>query len=143
MDCICSLGLLLRKTIFGPISLVANPCCNPFGEVISRGRQMRRRTPKGRDKSRKGQAAANSLGTPLGAEAAEHERQFREILEFCPAALLVVDEDGRLLFHNAACVKSWDILRRNSIFATLACIGMTSTSAPGSSTNCAAGADKF
>ena len=37
----------------------------------------------------------------LGAEAVEHERQFREILEFCPAALLVVDEDGRLLFHNA------------------------------------------
>jgi PAS domain-containing protein len=37
----------------------------------------------------------------LGAEAAEHERQFREMLEFCPAALLVVDEDGRLLFHNA------------------------------------------
>ena len=34
-------------------------------------------------------------------EAAEHERQFREMLEFCPAALLVVDEDGRLLFHNA------------------------------------------
>ena len=40
-------------------------------------------------------------GTPLGVEAAEHERQFREILDFCPAALLVVDEDGRLLFHNA------------------------------------------
>ena len=36
-----------------------------------------------------------------GAEAAEHERQFREMLEFCPAALLVVDENGRLLFHNA------------------------------------------
>jgi PAS domain S-box-containing protein len=36
-----------------------------------------------------------------GSEAAEHERQFREILEFSPAALLVVDEDGRLLFHNA------------------------------------------
>jgi PAS domain S-box-containing protein len=32
---------------------------------------------------------------------AEHERQFRELLEFCPAALVVVDEDGRLLFHNA------------------------------------------
>jgi PAS domain S-box-containing protein len=32
---------------------------------------------------------------------AEQERQFREILESCPAGLLVVDEDGRLLFHNA------------------------------------------
>jgi len=35
------------------------------------------------------------------AEIAEHERQFREILEYCPAGLNVVDEDGRLLFHNA------------------------------------------
>lgn len=32
---------------------------------------------------------------------AEHERQFREILEYCPAGLNVVDEEGRLLFHNA------------------------------------------
>src|SRR3954471_4404324 len=31
---------------------------------------------------------------------AEYERQFREILEYCPAGLNVVDEDGRLLFHN-------------------------------------------
>jgi PAS domain S-box-containing protein len=35
------------------------------------------------------------------ARIAEHERQFREILEYCPAGLNVVDEDGRLLFHNA------------------------------------------
>ena len=34
-------------------------------------------------------------------EVAEHERQFREILEFSSAGLLIVDEDGRLLFHNA------------------------------------------
>jgi len=42
--------------------------------------------------------------TPLKereAELAEHERQFRETLEHCPAGLLVVDEDGRLVFHNA------------------------------------------
>ena len=45
-------------------------------------------------------SAATNGGIALGVEAAEHERQFREILEFCPAALLVVDEDGRLLFHN-------------------------------------------
>ena len=45
--------------------------------------------------------AATNGGIALGVEAAEHERQFREILELCPAALLVVDEDGRLLFHNA------------------------------------------
>ncbi len=48
-----------------------------------------------------GRSAATDGGAALGVEAAEHERQFREILEFCPAALLVVDEDGRLLFHNA------------------------------------------
>jgi PAS domain S-box-containing protein len=35
------------------------------------------------------------------AQLAEHERQFREMLELCPAALVIVDEDGRLLFHNA------------------------------------------
>jgi hypothetical protein len=44
---------------------------------------------------------ATNGGTAPGVEAAEHERQFREMLEFCPAALLVVEEDGRLLFHNA------------------------------------------
>jgi PAS domain S-box-containing protein len=48
-----------------------------------------------------GLSAAASGGTALGAEVAEHERQFREMLEFCPAGLLIVDEDGRLLFHNA------------------------------------------
>jgi PAS domain S-box-containing protein len=37
----------------------------------------------------------------LGAETAEHERQFRELLEFSPAAIGIVDETGRLLFHNA------------------------------------------
>jgi PAS domain S-box-containing protein len=46
-------------------------------------------------------SAATNGGRPSGTETAEHERQFREILEFSPAALLVVDEDGRLLFHNA------------------------------------------
>src|SRR5262245_47226411 len=46
-------------------------------------------------------SVATSGGTALGAEDAEHERQFREMLEFCPAALLIVDEEGRLLFHNA------------------------------------------
>jgi PAS domain S-box-containing protein len=32
---------------------------------------------------------------------AEQDRQVREILQLCPAGLSVVDEDGRLLFHNA------------------------------------------
>ena len=31
---------------------------------------------------------------------AQVERQFREVLDFCPAALSVTDEDGRLVFHN-------------------------------------------
>jgi PAS domain S-box-containing protein len=35
------------------------------------------------------------------AQIAEQERQFRETLELCPAALLVMDEDGHLVFHNA------------------------------------------
>ena len=46
-------------------------------------------------------SAATDGGSAPGVEAAEHERQFREMLEFCPAGLLIVDEDGRLLFHNA------------------------------------------
>jgi PAS domain S-box-containing protein len=46
-------------------------------------------------------SAETDGGSARGVEAAEHERQFREMLEFCPAALLVVDENGRLLFHNA------------------------------------------
>ncbi|MDH3379238.1 MAG: PAS domain S-box protein [Gammaproteobacteria bacterium] len=40
-------------------------------------------------------------GRSAEAQIAEQERQFREVLEFCPAALVIVDEDGRLLFHNA------------------------------------------
>lgn len=35
------------------------------------------------------------------AQLVEHERQFREILDFCPAGLNVVNEEGQLLFHNA------------------------------------------
>jgi PAS domain S-box-containing protein len=46
-------------------------------------------------------ATSNNGGRALGREAVEHERQFREILEYCPAGLMVVDEDGGLLFHNA------------------------------------------
>jgi PAS domain S-box-containing protein len=42
-----------------------------------------------------------STAFALQTEAAEHERQFRETLEHCPAGLVVVDEDGRLIFHNA------------------------------------------
>jgi len=30
----------------------------------------------------------------------EQERQLREILDYCPAAVCVVDEEGRILFHN-------------------------------------------
>lgn len=34
-------------------------------------------------------------------QVAEQERQFLEILEYSPTGLVIVDEDGRLLFHNA------------------------------------------
>ena len=40
-------------------------------------------------------------GRALEAQLAEQEGQFREMLEFGPAALAIVDEDGHLLFHNA------------------------------------------
>jgi PAS domain S-box-containing protein len=62
--------------------------------------KMQRRISKRSKKSEKRSLIATEPAL-LGLEAVEHERQFREILEFCPAALLVVDEDGRLLFHNA------------------------------------------
>lgn len=42
-----------------------------------------------------------SADSPVSRDIAEYERQFREILEHCPAGVNVVDEDGRLLFHNA------------------------------------------
>lgn len=56
----------------------------------------------GREVKKKSRKVPTPPETEVGAvEAAEHQRQFHEMLEFCPAALLVVDEDGRLLFHNA------------------------------------------
>ena len=42
-----------------------------------------------------------SGGPPDDFRIAEQERQFRELLEYCPAALSIVDEEGRLVFHNA------------------------------------------
>jgi PAS domain S-box-containing protein len=45
--------------------------------------------------------AAATAGIDGMSAVAEQERQFLDTLEFCPAALLVMDEDGRLLFHNA------------------------------------------
>ena len=44
----------------------------------------------------------NSISTAeRQAQLAEQERQFHELLEHCPAGLSLVDEDGRLVFHNA------------------------------------------
>jgi PAS domain S-box-containing protein len=51
------------------------------------------------------QSTMGNDGAAPGAEAAEHERQFYEMLEHCPAAVLIVDEDGRLLFHNARLIE--------------------------------------
>src|SRR5215475_15939977 len=62
---------------------------------------MRRRFSKPRNTSGKRRSTTAKSAVAMSAEAAEYERQFREILEFCPAGLLVVDEEGRLLFHNA------------------------------------------
>lgn len=54
-------------------------------------------TPAGEGGKRAAAPASRRAATRL----AEQERQFRELLEFCPAGLVIVDEDGRLLFHNA------------------------------------------
>jgi PAS domain S-box-containing protein len=48
-----------------------------------------------------GEGPAPADGRAAGAAVAEQERRFLEMLEFCPAAVLIVDEAGRLLFHNA------------------------------------------
>lgn len=46
------------------------------------------------------------------AQIAEQERQFRETLEYCPAGLNVVDEQGRLLFHNSSLRELMGLQRR-------------------------------
>src|SRR5262245_59402077 len=46
-------------------------------------------------------SAATNGGNAPGGEAAEHERQLREMLQLCNAALLVVADDGCLQYHNA------------------------------------------
>src|ERR687893_360368 len=46
-------------------------------------------------------SVAPSRARARQSRAAEHERQFRELLEHCPAGLNIVDEEGRLVFHNA------------------------------------------
>src|SRR3954470_15552364 len=51
---------------------------------------------------RKRLPTAKAVQQKASGRVAEQERQFREILEYCPAALIVVDEDGRLIFHNAS-----------------------------------------
>jgi PAS domain S-box-containing protein len=59
------------------------------------------------------------------AQSAEHERQFREILDYCPAGLNVVDEDGYLLFHKgfgsylAIAKRRWSVLTLGSFGSIL------------------------
>jgi class 3 adenylate cyclase len=48
-----------------------------------------------------GEPGSPVLKQPQVADMADRERQFLDILEHCPAGVNVVDEDGRLLFHNA------------------------------------------
>ena len=55
---------------------------------------------KPRGGNRNARSAIGSGGKPE-VDIAGQERQFHEILEVCPAALIVVDEKGHLLFHNA------------------------------------------
>src|SRR3954447_3008547 len=51
---------------------------------------------------RKRLPTAKAVQQKASGRIAEQERQFREILEYCPAALIVVDEESRLIFHNAS-----------------------------------------
>ena len=85
-------------------------------------------------------SAATDGGSAPGVEAAEHDRQFRELLEFCPAALSVVDEDGRLLFQNVRLPELLGYQRPRSNASTPARSGTTATSAHGSSRRTASGA---
>jgi PAS domain-containing protein len=110
--------------------------------VVAFLRSVRRKDRMSSDTTVSRLAPTNG-GTASGAEAAEYERQFREILEYCPAALLVVDEDGRYCFIMRACAKFSGTARANSIFAILVYIGTTSTNAHGSSNNCRNEAARF
>src|SRR5215217_7272514 len=45
--------------------------------------------------------SAPFIGRVRDSSIVEQERQFRELLEHCPAALSLVDDHGLLVFHNA------------------------------------------
>ena len=68
--------------------------------------------------------------------------QLRELLEFSPAAIGIVDEAGRLLFHNARFREIFGY-SQSEFSSILAYFGMTSISAHGSSNNCGLEAAKF
>ena len=65
------------------------------------------------------------------------EQQFREVLEFCPAALSATDDDGRLIFHNKRTARSCATRRRRWTASTREGSGSTSTSVNVSWTPCA------
>jgi hypothetical protein len=48
-----------------------------------------------------------SIDKSIDQDIPEYERQFREILEHCPAGLNVVDEDGRLWGLGVSFIRRW------------------------------------
>ena len=80
---------------------------------------------------------------PDSALLVERDRQFLDILEHCPAGLNVVDEEGRLLFHNARVREFSAMIGTSFIFLTRENSGATSISASGSSASSVRAAAKF
>jgi PAS domain-containing protein len=87
--------------------------------------------------------AAGAVQEKGGAQDTEQERQFREILEYCPAALIVVDEEGRLIFHNASLRELLGHEKDEIELSTRGDSGSTSTTAHVSSRRSTSGAASF
>jgi PAS domain S-box-containing protein len=66
----------------------------------------------------------------------EQERQLSEILDYCPAAVCVVDDEGHILFHNRRMRDLLGYERKSLIFLTPSCFGTTSTAERASSSCC-------
>jgi hypothetical protein len=74
--------------------------------------------------------------TQQQAQVAEQERQLREILDYSPAAVGVVDDDGRLLFHNWRLCELTATRKRNWSCSTANGSGTTSLTVRASSSCC-------
>jgi PAS domain S-box-containing protein len=73
--------------------------------------------------------------TQREAQVVEQERQLREILEYCPAGLIVVDDEGRCCSTIGDCASLSAIAARSWSCSIPSGSGMTSTIAVGSSSS--------